>query len=192
MSRPYVTRLLLAYFLIVWSAMFIRIDRFPLTWASMYSEFQPHPTVSVRVFDPGRTTQGLRVTHRDGSTGYVSYNDLNISKGHFRKLYYQRMFGQGPAKHSHGNSPMGALNRWLHGLQVGEQRFVAEWDWRILRSLNKTLGHAPSDPKFIVRAEANFEQRRYQRNDLSRSTQIVKHALLTWKDEWQRRWDQER
>lgn len=189
MSQSTVTRFLLVYFLITWTAVLVRVDRFPLTWGPMYSEFTPSNTISVRVFDKALTARGLLVTHRDGSTSSISKDDLNIPKGHFRRLYYQRMFGRGPAKHSQGNSSLSAFNRWLRGLDKDEPNFSVEWDWRILWSLNRTLGHEPPDPKFIVRVEAHYEKRLYHKEDLSKSKQTIEHAALEWKEEWVKRWN---
>jgi hypothetical protein len=184
-----VSRILVVYVVVIWTAALIRVDHFPLTWAPMYSVYTLSLTTSVCVLDKELITKGLFVTHRDGSTSYVSKEDLNIPKGHFRRLSCQRMFGKGPPKHSQGNRNLSSFNRWLRGLDADEPNFSAEWDWRIFRSLNKTLGHEPSDPKFIVRVEANPERRHYLRGDLSKSEQTVERASLEWKVEWLERWN---
>ena len=112
-----------------------------------------------------------------------------MPKWNFWRLYYQRMFGKGPAKYKQGNRSLSALNRWIRGLSDNEPNFSAEWDWRIFRSLNKTLGHEPTDPQFIVRIEAQFDRRRYQKDDLRKVTMKQEKADLQWQEEWQARWE---
>ena len=94
--------------------------------------------------------RGILVTHRGGSTSYVTKEDLNIPKGNFWRLYYQRMFGKGPLKHRQGNRSLETFNRWIRGLDDGQENFSAQWDWRVLWSLNKTLGFKPTNPHFII------------------------------------------
>ena len=133
--------------------------------------------------------KGVYVTHRDGSTSFLAKEDLNIPKWNFWRLYYQRMHGRGPAKHSQGNGHLGTFNRWLRGLGADEPNFSVDWEWRIFCCLNKTLGYEPSDPKFVVRVQAQSERRYYRREDLSRSERTIQSAVLEWKDEWMGRWN---
>ena len=61
-------------------------------------------------------------------------------------------------------------------------------------TLNKTLGHEPSDPKFIIRIEADQQNRVYRKEDLLRqdvgNVQIeTRQALIEWRDEWLPRWE---
>lgn len=193
MTRTTVTGILAIYFVIVLTAAIIRVDRFPLTWVPMYSTYKPRPDITARVVDEERMEKGLFITRRDGSTGYIGKQDLNISKWHFWRLYYQRMFGIGPAKHRQGNMNLSSFNRWIRGLEEGELNFSAEWDWRILHSLNRTLGYTPSDPQFIVRAEADYEQLRFLKQDVLKGNMSAAerkrlHATVLWKDEWNERW----
>lgn len=188
MSRKAVNRFLLVYLLVMWTAVIVRCDRFPLTWTPMYSTYIPDNTISVRILDKQLMAKGLLVTHRDGSTSYVSKEDLNIPKWNFWRLYYQRMFGKGPAKYKQGNRSLSWFNRWIRGLDADEANFSAEWDWRIFHSLNTTLGYEPADSQFIVRVQAQFERRRYQKDDLRQSTLTVEKADIHWKDEWLERW----
>ncbi len=189
MSKTTINRFLIVYLLVIWSAVIIRCDRFPLTWVPMYSTYSPDNTVSVRILDKKLMAKGLFVTHRDGSTSSVSKDDLNMPKWNFWRLYYQRMFGQGPAKYKQGNRSLSVFNRWIRGLDENQANFSAEWDWRIFRSLNKTLGFEPPDPHFIIRIEAQFARRRYQKDDLRKVTMKQEKADLEWKDEWQKRWE---
>jgi hypothetical protein len=189
MSRSTVNRILVVYFIVTWTAVLVRFDHFPLTWVPMYSVYKSSPTISVRVVDKERMAKGLFVTHRDGSTSYVSKKDLNISKWHFWRLYYKRVFGRAPAKDKYGNRNLSSFNRWLRGLDENESSPSPEWDRRIFRSLNKTLGYEPSDPKFIIRIKASYENRRYFKENLGKSEQIVRQAVLEWKEEWGELWN---
>ena len=107
---------LVLYLIVVWSAVIFRIDRFPITWVPMYSVYQPSETISKSIKDKAAMRKGFRVTHRDGSISYVSYNDLNIPKPNFRRLYYSRIFGHDPPKHKQGNTSLGSVNQWIRGL----------------------------------------------------------------------------
>lgn len=193
MSRNTVNIMLVVYLLVVWTAVAVRCDRFPLTWVPMYSTYTPNESIPVVVIDRNNMERGLLVTRRDGSKGYVTREELNIPRTHFWRLYYQRMFGAPPAKHTQGNMSLGAVNRWLRGLEEGEPNFSADWDWRIIRSLNKTLGHEPSDPAFIVGAETEYEVVRYQKRnllerDVGSPERVTLRAHPQWKDEWVQRW----
>lgn len=194
MTRQTVNRILVVYLLVVWTAVMVRCDRFPLTWVPMYSTYTPTEKIPVVVIDRKNMERGILVTHRDGSKGYVTAADLNIPITHFWRLYYQRMFGAPPAKHTQGNMNLGAVNRWIRGLDEGEPNFSVEWDWLVIRSLNKTLGYEPSDPKFIVGAEAESEIVHYQKKDLlkkdtSKPERTTLRAHPQWKDEWLQRWN---
>lgn len=194
MSKRTITLILVAYLTIIWAAVIFRIDYFPLTWVPMYSVYEPRETISVKVWDKDKYRKGLKVTYRDGSTGYVSYKDLNIPKPNFRRLYYSRMFGTAPPKHKQGNIELGTLNQWVRGLEEDEPRFEVNWEWRMFWTLNKTLGHEPSDPKFIIRIEADHQKRVYRKKDLLQkdlnNIQIdTRQALIEWHDEWLPRWE---
>jgi hypothetical protein len=154
-NKRTITLILVAYWTIMWAAVIFRIDHFPLTWVPMYSVYEPRETISVRVWDKDKDQKGFKVTYRDGSTGYVSSKDLNISKPHFRRLYYDllpdsKIFETAPPKHKQGSIELGTINRWISGLDEAERRFAVDREWRMFWTLNKTLGHEPSDPKFIA------------------------------------------
>lgn len=194
MSRRTVNIILVVYLTIIWSAVIFRIDRFPITWVPMYSVYEPRETISSKVWDKDKYRKGLRVTHRDGSTSYVSYKDLNIPKPNFRRLYYSRIFGTAPPKHKQGNTELGAMNRWVRGLKENEPNFSVDWEWRMFWTLNKTLMHEPSDPQFIVRIEAGHQKRKYRKADLLKGdihkVEIqTRKALIEWKDQWLKRWE---
>jgi len=182
------------YLFVVWGAVIFRIDRFPITWVPMYSNYYPSETISAKVWDKEKIANGLLVTHQDGSTSYVSSKDLNIPQPNFRRLYYERMFGSGPPKHHQGNRNLSPLNRWIRGLKENEPNFQADWDWRMCWSVNQTLEYQPTDPKFIIGAEADYQVRVYRKQDIMNqdvSKVRIKtiHAKIQWKDEWLPRWE---
>jgi len=194
LSRRTITCLLVLYWIVVWAAVIFRIDYFPLTWVPMYSVYAPSDTISAKVWDKDQYKKGLKVTHRDGSISYVSYKDLNIPKPNFRRLYYSRIFGTAPPKHKQGNTELGPLNRWIRGLDKGELYFSVDWEWRMFWTINKTLGHEPPDPQFIIRMETQHQKRIYRKADLfhghtSKFELITNHALIEWKDSWVPRWE---
>ena len=194
MSRRTVNIILILYLTIIWGAVIFRIDRFPLSWVPMYSTYSASDTITAKVWDKEKISKGLFVTHKDGSTSYVSHKDLNIPQTNFRRLYYQRMFGSGPPKHRQGNRNLSAFNRFVRGLDEGEENFSADWDWRMFWVLNKTLGHQPQDAKFIIQIEAEYQTRTYRKADLmkqdvSKATIDTYHALIEWQDQWLPRWE---
>jgi len=194
LSRRTVNIILVLYLIVVWAAVIFRIDRFPITWVPMYSDYKTRDTISAKVWDKKKIKRGLFVTHKDGSTSYVSPKDLNIPKPNFRRLYYQRMFGGGPPKHKQGNRNLSTFNRFVRGLGEEEENFSVDWDWRIFWVLNKTLKHEPEDPKFIVKVQADYQKRIYRKADLmkqdiSKAEIATRHALIEWQDEWLPRWE---
>ena len=192
-SKRTITIILVGYLTIIWAAVIFRIDYFPLTWVPMYSSYYPDDTITAKVWDKDRISRGLLVTHRDGSTSYLSHKDLNIPKPNFRRLYYQRMFGSGPPKHRQGDRNLSQLNRLIRGLEEGESNYSVDWEWRMFWSLNKTLGYEPPDPRFVVKAEALYQIRMYRKDDLvkqdvSKVRTETMEASIEWKDEWITRW----
>lgn len=188
MTRRTVSLILVAHLVVVWSAFVLRIDRFPLTWAPMYSTFKRSETLSRRAENQDQAKQGLRVTRRDGSKGFVGADELNISKWIMSRIYYQRAFGKGPVKHAQGNRSLGAFNRWFWGIEEGEEYFSADWERRLFWTLNKTLGHEPDDPKFIVKIRADSERVYYDIRDLRFLRRKSKMSVLHWDEEWSARW----
>ena len=196
MSRRTVNVIIVLYLIVVWAAVIFRIDRFPLTWVPMYSVYEPSETISAKVWDNNKYGKGILVTHRDGTTSYVSSKDLNIPKPNFRRLYYSRIFGSAPPKHKQGNTELGTMNRWVRGLDEDEPNFSVDWEWRMFWTLNKTLRHEPSDQKFIVQMEADYQRRIYRKTDLlkgniSKVEIQTRKALMEWNDKWLPRWEHE-
>ncbi len=189
MSRKTVSRVLIAYLCIVLGAVVVRSDRFPLTWAPMYSRFgKPKTEASSRIADHEVFNRGLLVTRRDGSTGYVGREELNIPRGNMYRLYYSRSRGKPAAKHANANLYLSPLNRWLRGLEAEELAIPNDTKFQLLRSLNKTLALEPDDPGFIVRAQAS-QVRVYRRlDDLSQFRRETQESDTHWQEEWRERW----
>lgn len=184
MSKTAVRRRLAAYFALLWAGMVFRIDQFPLTWAPMYSEYSPDRLIGIRKVDKEEMKKGFVVTHRDGSQSRIGADELNVPKWNFYRLYYQRAFLSPPVKHRYGNASLDPLNRWVRGLEPGEKIFTADWKRRLFKSIHSTLGHAPDDPRFVVRIEAWFEQLFYDREALVLASRRIRHADLHWNPEW--------
>jgi hypothetical protein len=188
MTRTAVNRFLVLWLLVTWGAFFLRSDRFPLTWVPMYSDYTSTEVTSHRIVDQDRMRKGLLVTHRDGSTGFVGTAELNIPKWHMYRLYYQRAFEQPPVKRRYGNRGLGRFNRWVRGLEEGEPNFPNDVAFRLFRSLNKTLGYEPDDPRFIVRVQATVERVYRRLTDIEGTWHKTHEADLRWREEWREGW----
>jgi hypothetical protein len=181
---------LVVYLSVVWTAVVLRIDRFPLTWAPMYSTYKPKKTISVKIIEGKKMDRGLHATRADGSETLIGRKDLNLPKWNFWRIYYQRMNGKGPAKHKQGNMNLSDFNRWWRGLEEGEKNFEADWPRRLMRSLNRTLGHEPGDPDFVVRLEVSQKKRYYEIGNLTNTWEREKHYLVEWNDAWRSGWSE--
>jgi len=188
LTRRNVNRLLVAWLCVTWGAVLVRSDSFPLTWAPMYSSWEPHEVTSNRVVEDAVYMRGMLVTRRDWSTGYVGARELNIVRNHMYRLYYQRTFGQPPVTWAHGSQSLGAFNRWIRGLEAGEEGPPDDTEFRVFRSLNKTFGLDPDDPVFIVRVQASFDVLYRRFDDVSKVWRDTSRADLRWDESWRERW----
>lgn len=188
MTRSSVRLVLGVWLAVVWGAMVLRDDRFPFTWAPMYSLYEPEHEIGIRKVDPEDLRLGFLVTRRDGSQDRIGKRDLNLPKWNFYRLYYQRAFSFPPVKHRYGNANLDPLNRWVRGLEPGEKIFRANWKYRLFRTVNETLGLEPDDPRFVVRIEARYERLVYGRDPVEFRRRFTKHADLRWDEAWRERW----
>ena len=188
LTQPAVNCLLVVWLCVTWGAALVRADSFPLTWAPMYSAWEPHDLTSNRVVENSVYMRGLLVTRRDGTTGYVGARELNISRNHMYRLYYQRAFGQPPVSYAHGDRSLSVFNRWIRGLEKGEESSRADTEFRLFRSLNKTLEQEPDDPGFIVRVQASFDVLYRRFDDLSKVSRGANQTDLRWDESWRDRW----
>ena len=186
MTRVTVDRLLVAWLCVTWGAVLVRADSFPLTWAPMYSAWEPHELTSNRVVEDAVYMRGMLVTRRDGTSGHVGASELNIVRNHMYRLYYQRTFGQPPVTYQHATRSLGAINRWLRGLEPGESH-PDHTEFRVFRSLNKTLGQEPADPGFIVRVQASYDVLSRRFDDVSKVSRSHQVADLRWDESWRER-----
>jgi hypothetical protein len=60
--------------------------------------------------------------------------------------------------------------------------------FNVFRTFNRTLGHAPDDPKFIVRITAPLEFMYRRVDDISKVWREKKVTTLVWDDAWRERW----
>ena len=184
MSQRGVTRFLIAYLVVTWGAVLLRIDDFPLTWAPMFSVHRDddRATIEVRIADSERRRAGFLATQRDGKRLRVTRDDLNLPRGTFGRLLMQRAFGHDANKINHLNAPRFGIDAWLAPLSPGPAHRNRQWG--LLRSVNATLGREPADARFIGRLEAAFERVEFDRNDLRKQTRGEQHALLVWDERW--------
>jgi hypothetical protein len=187
LSRRNVNRFLVAWLCVTWGAVLVRADSFPLTWAPMYSAWEPHELTSNRVVEDAVYMRGLLVTRRDGTSGYLGASELNIVRNHMYRIYYQRAFGEPPVSYEHGSQSLSGFNRWLRGLEPGEESHPDDTEFRLFRSLNKTFGLTPDDPGFIVRVQASFDVLYRRFDDLSKVTRDHAQADLHWDESWRDR-----
>ena len=96
MTRRAVNALLVAWLLVHWTAVVFQIDEFPLTYAGMYRNWKKKEILSYRVRDLESYKQGFAVTRRDGSTGYVRMQELNIPRRHMYQYYFQKVHKRPP------------------------------------------------------------------------------------------------
>jgi len=191
-TRLSASRFLIVFFAATLAAIVFRIDNWPLTWVPMYAAYLPVDEVRVRVWDKQEIRQGFLVTTRDGRTEWINHERLNIPRTKFIRLYYERIHGAVPPKDEQSHIALSPPNRWLREL-FDPHPSVNQWDWRVLRSLNKSLGREPGDADFIVSAQATALQRSFSIADLNdgggvqpREERVV--ATATWNEAWISRW----
>jgi hypothetical protein len=182
-----VSRFLVAWLCVTWGAVVVRCDSFPLTWAPMYSAWEPHELTSNRVVENDVYMRGLRVTRRDGSTGYLGARELNIVRNHIYRIYYQRAFGQPPVTHKHASKGLSGFNRRLRGAGDGEAH-DPDTEFRLFQSLNKTFGLDPDDPEFVVRVQAGYDVLYRRFDDVSKVWRERAESDLRWDERWRERW----
>jgi hypothetical protein len=179
--------LLAAHTLVVWGAVPLRIDEFPLTWAPMYSKSgKKEPAFrSVTLIDKARLDrEGWRATRSDGHQEWVRRADLNIARRNMRRLYYQRTWNQPPPRFQHKNSGEATLDRWLMGIPPGAPIYVEDWRKRLLISVNATLDRKPGDPDFIVTLAAERILMKFDRDTMEKAGEVDQSAQARWRPEW--------
>jgi len=184
MSKSATTKLLIAFHAVVFGAIFLRIDTFPMTWVPMYSQFHGIEDLTVIVGDMPRMKRGYEVTMASGETGYVGPRALNVPNANFRRIYYERSFGIGPPKHRRERAALNPFSDWLFNQFYPDPATNVDWEARVMATLNRTLELEPGDPGYIVKAEAvsdfaTFTREQRRRGELSNFETTTQRAILT-------------
>ena len=187
MSKSDTTKLLIAFFVVVFGAVFLRIDTFPLTWVPMYSMFHGTEDLTVIVGDMPRMKRGYEVTLASGETGYVGPKELNLPNGKFRRIYYERSFGVGPPKHRRERVALHPFTNWLFDQFHPDPATSIDWEARVMATLNRSLKREPGNPDYIVKAVAVsdfaiFTREQRRRGEIANFEAITRRAVLTVQD----------
>jgi hypothetical protein len=153
-----------AYFVVFFGAVLLRVDYYPFTWVPMYGHRDTEPVLVVTVGDLAKRREGFRATQADGQVDYISREDLNMPRPNFRRLYAERMFGEGPPQFRRERLALSPFNRWWYDHLVGPLDIPdGMYQEQVLNSINRTLGRDPGDADYIVRIEAEVGQIRLTR-----------------------------
>ena len=195
MSKTGVKRFLALFFAILYGAIFLRIDYFPLSWVPMYGYRLYSDQLVVKFGDKSARDRGFLAQRANGQTLYISADDLNVPSANFRRLYNQRAFNVGPPQDARERVSLMSFNRWWYETFVGpDPRLSPNYSGQLLTSVNKTLGYGPSDPRRIVRLEAKLDIATYTRKqvdagDLSKPVVEPSSAIITEKGSFLKRGD---
>lgn len=159
LSKKGVVWSLVAYFAIFFGAVLLRVDYYPFTWVPMYGHRDVSPVLLVTVGDLDKRGDGFRATFADGTVRYITRKNLNMPGPNFRRLYDERMFGEGPPQFRRERLELSTFNRWWYDTLVGPLDIPdGMYQEQVLTSINHTLGRSPGDPDYIVSIEAEVGQ----------------------------------
>jgi hypothetical protein len=184
-SKTSVKRFLALYFLILFGAIFLRVDYFPLSWVPMYGYREIGPQLTVKFGDKSGRKRGFFAQRANGETLYISAEDLNVPNANFRRLYHQRAYNNAPPQDDRERVALMSFNRWWYETFVGpDPRLNKNYSGQLLDSVNQTFGYGPSDPRRIARLEASLDFATYDREhldigDLSRPKIERRTAIIT-------------
>jgi hypothetical protein len=190
-----VKRFLALFFAILYGAIFLRIDYFPLSWVPMYGYRIQAEQLTVKFGDKSARDRGFLAQRANGQTLYISADDLNVPSANFRRLYNQRAFNVGPPQDARERVSLMSFNRWWYETFVGpDPRLSPNYSGQLLDSVNKTFGYEPTDPRRIVRLEAKLDIATYTRaqvdaGDLSSPIVEPSAAIITEKGSFLKRGD---
>lgn len=187
MKKRTVAILLAAHAVVTWLAVPFRIDEFPLTWAPMYAVQTTNQAGvwSVVLKDRERLdTDGWRALRADGGEERVRRTDLNVPTRSMWRLYFERTWKKAPPRHKHKNAGGATLDRWLLGLPPGAPIYSANWERRLLTSVNHTLGRAPGEPSFIVSLSAERVRMHFAADSMRKVGETRERAAVNWRPEW--------
>lgn len=166
-SKASAKRFLALYFLVFFGAIFLRIDYFPLSWVPMYGHHAAGKDLTVAVGDMNRRSSGFDAWRANGEQLTISASDLNVPGANFRRLYNQRAFNQGPPQDLRERAALMRFNSWWYETFVGpDPRLDQRYAEQLLRSVNKTFGYGPDDPRRIVRLMAETSRATFAREDV--------------------------
>lgn len=159
MNKRAVVWVLSGYFVVVFGAILLRVDYYPFTWVPMYGHRDTSPILLARVGDLDKRGDGFRATLADGTVRYINRRDLNMPPPNFRRLYDERMFGEGPPQFRRERLELSAFNRWWYDKLIGPLDIPdGMYQEQVLDSMNLTLGKKPGDPDYFVQIEAETGQ----------------------------------
>ncbi len=185
-----VISILLAHAGLVWAAMALRVDQFPLTWAPMYANHggrEGRDAAVHRVIlkdKPYLEDKGWRGTRRDGGAEWIPRGDVNVPMRSMWRLFYLRTWGRPPPKERQKNSGGWTLDRWVWGLPSAAPLSTVDWRRRLLVSVNRTLERAPDDPAFVVRLAAQRSVLRFDRDTNAPLGRVEERAEIVWDEAW--------
>ena len=85
------------------------------------------------------------------------------------RLYLQRAYNTGPPQDDRERAALMSFNRWWYETFIGpDPRLNRNYSGQLLSSVNKTFGYGRSDPRRIVRLEANLDFATFERGKLDR------------------------
>ena len=185
MSKTGVKRFLALFFAILYGAIFLRIDYFPLSWVPMYGHRVVSDQLTVKFGDKSARDRGFVAQRANGERLFISPDDLNVPSANFRRLYNQRAFNQGPPQDERERAALMSFNRWWYETLIGpDPRLNPNYAGQLLGSVNKTFGYRSGDQRRIVRLEATldfatFERGHLDTGDLSRPLVDRATAIIT-------------
>jgi hypothetical protein len=188
MSKAHVSRLLALWFLVLWTAVLIRSDRFPLTWAPMYSAMTPNTSNVHKSLLQDRKRldeQGFRVTYLNGEESWLPRRPLNLPKRSMWRYYYHASWNRNTARVSYNNLRLTDFERRIWGLGPDEDYEVIDWHRRLFHAVNRTLGRGPQDDCFIVRFEAHKVTQQFVMKTLESLEPIHDSASAEFDAEWE-------
>jgi hypothetical protein len=184
-TREGAKRFLLAYFVIFFGAVLLRIDYFPLSWVPMYGHHRGDADRTVALGDKDARKQGFAAQRANGERLYISAADLGVPSSNFRRLYNRRAFNRGPPQDGRERLELAAVNRWWYETLVGpDPRLTTNYVAPLLKSINRTFGYGPADPRRITRLDisvrtATFSRARLAHGDLSHPRIGRRTAVIT-------------
>lgn len=173
--------LMLGFFAVTYGAVLLRVDYFPLTWVPMYGQRGMAPVLDVTVGIPEARERGLVATRADGRIEYLRAKALGVPPANFRRLYSERMFGEGPPQHARERLELAAVNRWWYDRLIGPQGLhPGLYQNQLLDSVNRMLNRRSGTAGEIVALRATVGRISLSRAQRDRGEfSVLDHDTLT-------------